>query len=186
MDLFSHVLFGFIFGQALQLDTNAQVILIISSVVLDVDAISIPGWEKWFHFHRGRVHSILGAILVSLLIGTVYTIVTRVPARSFISIVLICLGGSFTHIFLDLLTTGSIAVLWPFSSKKVAFGFTHYVDPIVLGVLLLASALIVYLKNDVRMIQIVTIVVIVLLTLNFGVRYHERDAATETARALVC
>jgi membrane-bound metal-dependent hydrolase YbcI (DUF457 family) len=178
MDLFSHALLGFIVGQALLSDTNAQIILIISSVILDIDAISIPGWEANFKFHRGRVHSILGAILVSLSIGAVCTVLIRLPAKGFISIVLICLGGSFSHIFLDLLTTGRMAILWPFSSKKIAFNLTHFVDPIFLGVLLLASVLIVYAKNDVRIIQIITIVTIVLLTVNFGVRYFERDTGT--------
>ena len=184
MDLFSHALLGFVLGQALLLDTNAQIILIISSVILDIDAISIPGWEARFQFHRGRVHSFISAILVSLLIGTVYTILMRLPAKVFISVVLICLGGSFSHIFLDLLTPRSMAVLWPFSNKKIAFDLTYFVDPICLGLLLLASISIVCVKNDVEMIQIVTIVTIVLLTTNFGVRYYERDAAIETVKGL--
>ena len=182
----SHGLLGFVVGQALQLDTNTQIILIISSVILDIDGISIPRWEAYFQFHRGPLHSFLGAILVSLLIGTVYAFLMRLPAKVFISIVLICLGGSFSHIFLDLLTTGSrMAVLWPFSSKKVVFDITHFFDPIFLGVLLLASVFIIYVKNDVRMIQIATIVAIVLLTVNFGVRLHcKREAAIETVKEL--
>lgn len=77
-----------------------------------------------------------------------------------------------------------MAVLWPFSSEKIAFDLTSFVDPIFLGVLLLASVLIFYVKNDIKMIQIVTIVAIVLLTVNFGVRHYERDAAIETVKGL--
>jgi len=185
MDLFSHGLLGFVLGQALRLDRNAQVILILSSVILDIDSISmIAGWDVWFQFHRGPLHSFLGAILVSLAIGIAYTVFMRLPAKSFISIILICLGGSFSHIFLDLLTPWSMAVLWPFSNEKIAFDLTYFGDPIFLGVLLLASVLIVYLKNDVKMIQVITIMAIVLLTANFGVRYYERDTAVETVKGL--
>lgn len=184
MDPFSHGLLGFVLGQALVLDGNAQIMLILSSVVLDIDAISIPGWEASFRFHRGPLHSILGAMLASLTISAGYTVLLRFPATAFIPIVLVCLGGSFSHVFLDLLTIGNVAVLWPFSRKRVALDLTHFVDPIFLGVLLLASVLIVYVTNDVKMIYIVTIVAIALLTVNFGLRYYERDTAIETIKRL--
>jgi len=183
MDLFSHGLLGFVFGQALRLNPGAQTILIISSAILDIDAIRTRR-SAWFQFHRGPLHSFLGATLVSLAISTAYAVLVRLAAEGFISIVLICIGGSFSHIFLDLLTPRSMAVLWPFSNRKIAFDLTHFVDPIVLGVLLLASISIVYVKNDVQLIQIATIVATVLLTANFGVRYYGRTSAIETVKRL--
>jgi len=133
MDLFSHAFLGFIFGQALQLDSNAQIILLC------------------------------------------------LPAETFVSIVLICLGATFAHIFLDLFTTGSMAVLWPFSSERIAFYLSYFFDPVSFAVLLLASILVVYVKNT-EMIQAVMIVTIVLLTMNFGMRHYTRNAAIETIR----
>jgi membrane-bound metal-dependent hydrolase YbcI (DUF457 family) len=184
MDLFSHALLGFVLGQALLLDTNAQIILIISSIILDIDGISIPGWKAWPKFHHACIHSILGAILASLVISTASTVLMFLPAKSFTSIFLICLGGSFCHILLDILTTGSMAVGWPLSNKRVAFDLTRFVDPIFLAVLLVASVFIVYAKNNVRMIQTATILTIALLTLNFVVRYYERAAAIKIAKGL--
>jgi len=183
MDLFSHGLLGFVLGQALRLDPGAQIILVISSVILDIDAIRTRR-SAWFQFHRGPLHSFLGATLVSLAISTAYAVLVRLPAEGFISIVLICIGGSFSHIFLDLLTPRSMAVLWPFSNRKIAFDLTHFVDPIVLGVLLLASISIVSVKNDVQLIQIAALVTAVLLTANFGVRYYGRTSAIETVKRL--
>ena len=183
MDLFSHGLLGFVFGQALRLDAGAQIILIISSVILDTDAIRTRR-SAWFQFHRGPLHSFLGATLVSLAISTAYAVLVCLPAEGFISIVLICIGGSFSHVFLDLPTPRSMAVLWPFSNRKIAFDLTHFVDPIFLGVLLLTSISIVYVKNDVQMIQIATLVATVLLTANFGVRYYGRTSAIETVKRL--
>ena len=183
MDLFSHAFLGFVFGQALQLDSNAQIILFVSSVILDIDGISIPGWNASFQFHRGPLHSILGAILVSLSISTLYTVFLCLPAKTVVPIVLICLGATFGHVFLDLLTTGSMAVLWPFSSRRVAFDLSYFFDPASSGVLLLASILVIYVKNTV-MIQAVMIITIVLLTVNFGVRHHTRNVAIETVKEL--
>jgi hypothetical protein len=77
-----------------------------------------------------------------------------------------------------------MAVLWPFSNRKIAFDLTYFVDLIFLGVVLLTSIFIVYVKNDVKLIQTATILATVLLTVNFGVRYYERDSAIETVKGL--
>jgi inner membrane protein len=153
MDFFSHLLLGFVLGQALQLDGSVQVILIVSSVILDIDAISIRGCEASFGFHRGPLHSILSAILFSLLIGTVYIFFTRLSATIFISVVSICLGGLLIHIFLDLLTSGGIKVLWPFSTEKFTLNLTHFVDPIIFVVLLITSILIAFVNFNVNVIR---------------------------------
>lgn len=184
MDIFSHALLCFIFGQALQLDTNAQIVLIVSSLILDIDAISIPSRGTWFQFHRGSLHSIPAAILVSILISMGYTILLRLPATVFPAIVLICAGGLFSHILLDLLTSGSIAALWPFSTKRFTLALTHSVDPIFLGVLLLTSVLIVGVSKDVDLTRIAVIGAMVVLFAHFGIRRYERDAAIRTVRAL--
>lgn len=184
MDFFSHLLLGFILGQALQLDGSAQVILIVSSVILDIDAISIRGWEASFGFHRGPLHSILSAVLFSFLIGTAYSFFTRISVTIFISVVSMCLGGLLIHIFLDLLTSGGIKVLWPFSSEKFTLNLAHFVDPIILAVLLMASILIAFMNYNINMIRTVTILAIALLTVNFGVRYYEKDAASRTVKQL--
>jgi len=183
MDLFTHGLLGFVLTQALRLDKSVQIILIASSIIIDSDGISVvAGWEAWFQFHRGPLHSFAGAILVSIVIGIAYTVLMNLPAQSLIPITLICLGGSFSHIILDLFTPWSMAVLWPFSNEKIAFDLTHFSDPMFLGVLLSASVLIVYLKNDVKMIQIVAVMAIVLLALNLGIRFYERDVAIKTVK----
>ncbi|UCE29376.1 MAG: metal-dependent hydrolase [Candidatus Bathyarchaeota archaeon] len=182
MDLFSHGLLGFVFGQALQLDTNVQIILIISSVILDIDAVHTRR-SVWLQFHRGPMHSLFSATLISLAIGTTYSFLLHFSAEVFIPIFLICLGGSFSHILLDLLTPRSLAVLWPFSNEKVVFDLTSFFDPIFLGVLL-PTSIFVYMVDDLSIIRIVMVVANVLFALNFGVRYFERDAAIETVKRL--
>ena len=184
MDFFSHLLLGFVLGQALQLDGSVQIILIVSSVILDVDAISIRGWKTSFGFHRGPLHSILSAILFSLLIGMIYSFSMHLPVTVFISVVSICFAGLLIHIFLDLLTSGGIKVLWPFSSEKFTLNLAHFVDPIIFGVLLITSILIALLNYNINIIRTVAILATALLTVNFGVRCYERNAAIKTVKQL--
>jgi inner membrane protein len=184
VDFFSHLLFGFILGQALQLDGNVQVILIVSSVVLDVDAISARDWEASFLSHRGPVHSILIAVLFSLLISIMSSFLLRLPLAAFIPAVSVCLGGLLIHIFFDLLTSGGIKVLWPFSNRKFSLNLTHFADPVILVVFLVASILIVFMRYSIDSVRTVTILALVLLTVDFGVRYYERDTAVEAVKQL--
>lgn len=183
MDALSHALLGFLVGQALQLDPNLQLLLIISSVSLDIDALSIQSPEAAFRTHRGPIHSILAAIVASLLIATGYTIFMNFPITNLASILLICLAGTLSHVFLDVFTTGSITALWPFSRRNLALNLTHFIDPILLAVLSIA-ALIIYTRTDANAIQLVTVSALAFLALNFGARYHEKNAATKIVKGL--
>lgn len=184
MDALSHALLAFILGQALQLDTNLQLVLIVSSVSLDIDALSIPSREAAFRTHRGPLHSIFAALAASLLIATGYTIFMRLPIQTLFTIVPICLAGLSTHLLLDLFTTGNMTALWPFSRKNFALNLTHFFDPPFLGVLILAALLIIYTKTDVKLIQIIAVVAVTFLALGLGVRYHEKALATNIVKGL--
>ncbi len=184
MDFFSHLLLGFVLGQVLQLDSSVQVVLIISSVILDIDAVAIRRREASFGFHRGPIHSFLSAVLFSLLIGTVYSAITRLMITIFISLASVCLLGLLIHLSLDFLTSGGVEILWPFSSGKFTLNLTHYFDPIIFGVLLIPSILIAYVSYDVNIVRLIATLSIVLLVANFGVRYFERNAAIKTVKQL--
>jgi len=184
MDVFSHALLGFILGQALRLDTNLQLILIVSSVSLDVDALSIRSREAALQTHRGPLHSILTALLASLLIATGYTILMRLPATTLLSVIPICLAGLLSHLLLDVSTTGGITALWPFSKKNIALNLTHYIDPTLSGTLFLAALIIISLKTDITAVQIVAAIAVTFLILTSGVRYYEKNAATKIIKRL--
>ncbi len=184
MDVFSHALLGFILGQALQLDTSVQLVLIVSSISLDIDALSIRSREAAFRSHRGPLHSILAAIAASLMIATGYTVFMRLPIHAVFTVVPICLSGLSSHLILDLFTTGSMTALWPFSRKNFALNLTHFFDPTFLGALILAALLIIYAKTDVNLIQAITAVVVAFLALNLGIRYYEKNRAANFAKGL--
>ena len=184
MDALSHALLGFIAGQALQLDPNLQLLLIISSVSLDIDALSIQSPEAAFRTHRGPIHSILAAIVASLLIATGHTIFTGLPLANLASTVLICLTGTLSHVFLDVFTMGSMTALWPISRRNFALNLTHFLDPTVLAALIIAALIMTYTKTDTSAIQLVAGVALAFLALNFGARYYEKNAAAKTVKGL--
>ena len=187
MDVFSHMFFGFILGHALRLDKKRRTILIIASVFPDLDSLSfVTGWEALFQFHRGPSHSFLCALLIPLAMGMIYMgFLSRKSGtfsmKEFFSIVLICLGGLFGHLFLDLCTPWTTRVLWPFSNEEVTFDITSFFDPIFLAVLFLSSILIMFMK-DVKKIQIIAVVALVLISVNFSIRLYEKGEAVEVVR----
>jgi membrane-bound metal-dependent hydrolase YbcI (DUF457 family) len=184
MDALSHALLGFILGQALQLDGNLQLLLIVSSISLDIDAISIRSPEAAFRSHRGPVHSILAALLASALISAGYAIFMRLPTTALFSVILICLTGVFSHLIIDLPATGNMAALWPFSKRNFAFNLTYFLDPTLLAALLVAALILIYTKTDASAIQLVAGSALAFLALNFGARYYEKNAATKIVKGL--
>lgn len=190
MDSISHILFGFVLGHALRLDKKERIILIITCVLPDFDAISlVNGWEAFFQFHRGPLHSFFFAVLASLAIGIVYISLVRVqqrtffPVKKFLLIVLICLAGLFSHLFLDLCTPWTTHVLWPFSNEQITLDLTSFFDPLFLAAIFLASAFIAYTKNA-KKVQMVAVAALLLIAVDFGVRYYEKGAAVQTVKGI--
>jgi membrane-bound metal-dependent hydrolase YbcI (DUF457 family) len=184
MDVFSHALLGFIIGQALQLDTSLQLVLIVSSISLDIDALSIRSREAAFRSHRGPIHSVPAAIAASLLIATGYTMFMRLSTQTAFTIIPICLTGLMSHLILDLFTTGNMTALWPFSRRNFALNLTHFFDPTSLGALILAALLIAYIKTNTNLIQIITAVAVAFLALSLGIRHYEKNQAANLIKRL--
>lgn len=178
MDLISHGLLGYVIGKGLKLDKATHVVLIVSCVAPDIDSISIiAGWEALFQFHRGITHTFLFAVLASVVITVVYAVVTKPSQKKGLLILLVCVGGTFSHLFLDLLTPWEMAVLWPFLDDMIAYDITYFFDPVFFVTFFLAS-LFVYKKN--KNVRIIMVIAVVVVLLNFGVRYYERESAIDT------
>lgn len=108
----------------------------------------------------------------------------RLPATILLSVIPICLTGLLSHLLLDVSTTGGITPLWPFSRKNVALNLTYFIDPTIIGTLLIAVLTIISLKTDITTIQIVVALVAMFLALTSGVRYYMKNAATKIIKGL--
>lgn len=174
MDSFSHAFIGFVAGRGLI--KKYGTLLVISCVILDVDSVSlIGGWETFLQFHRGPLHSLVGAVVVSLVMGAVYALIKHLPKKEIFTVFLVCFSGCLSHIFLDLLTPWSIPVLWPVSQQEVVFTITHFFDPVFFVILLIASVITV-LKSG-KKGKIVMISALFLISIYFGVRFYGRESA---------
>lgn len=60
--------------------------------------------------HRGLLHSIPGAIIVSLLIASVAKLFLASP---FTGLLLLTMAGYLSHLFMDMLTSRGCPLLWP-------------------------------------------------------------------------
>ena len=184
MDALSHALLSFILGKALQLDINLQLLLLVSSISLDIDAISIRNPEAAFRTHRGPVHSLLAALIATAIISLGYTVFTSLPTSSLLSVFPICFTGAFSHLILDLFTTGNMTALWPISKRNLALNLTHYIDPTTLGALVTAALTAALAKTDASTSRIVAVAAVAFLTANYAARCYMKNTATKIIRAL--
>ncbi len=89
--------------------------ILIGSIFLDIDSSKSKIGNKfwflsWFFRHRGFLHSLVGCLFLSLIIG----ILNLWAGFGFF------LGG-ISHLFLDCLTRGGVRLFWPFSWKIRGF-----------------------------------------------------------------
>ena len=98
----------------------------------DLDVIFSPFLDtaRRLEFHRGPSHSLLLAVLVSLLLAKPLARLWKrekiSPARAATFLFLTWL----THILLDCFTVYGTSVLWPFSESRVAFNHLFIIDPL--------------------------------------------------------
>ena len=166
-------------GQGLHLDRKKHIFFIIACVFPDFDSISlIGGFDAWHQFHRGPVHSFPVILLASLVLMVIYHIIVHPPRRE-LSILALFFGGMSSHLILDLLTPWKIPVLWPFSGEKISYNLTFFFDIVFFIVFFIAVLFMLQYRTQKRA-RVIMISAILLVSINFGVRYYERNTALDT------
>ena len=166
-------------GQGLHLDRKKHIFFIIASVFPDFDSISlIGGFDAWHQFHRGPVHSFPAILLASLVLTIIYHVVVHPPRRE-LSVFTLCCGGMSGHLILDLLTPWKIPFFWPFSGEKISFNLTFFFDIVFFIVFFIAVLLMLQYRTQ-KKARVIMMSAILLVSINFGIRYYERNAALDT------
>jgi membrane-bound metal-dependent hydrolase YbcI (DUF457 family) len=184
MDLISHGLVGIVIGKGLNLDKKSSVLFVAACILPDFDGVSILGGiDAVFQYHRGVTHSIVGVIVGSAILGSLYLLMTvRSPdfkKKKVLIMFSLFLAGAFGHLFLDLLTPWSMAVLWPFSDARAVFDITSFFDPVFFAVFLSAT-IIGYYRKDKKTWKALSVVSLCLVAAFFGIRYYEKGVAIST------
>lgn len=134
MDPVSHGLVGMVFGIAgggtLSLSDGLMTAVFVGSVIPDLDILfQLRGDYAYIKQHRGFSHSLPFAVgssgLGAFILGTFN------PGIQFMTLFRWFLIGFLSHLFLDLLNSYGVKILWPLSPKKYTLNLLPLIDPII-------------------------------------------------------
>jgi membrane-bound metal-dependent hydrolase YbcI (DUF457 family) len=179
VDFFSHLFLGFVGGQGLHLDKKKHIFFIIACIFPDFDSISlIAGFDAWYQFHRGPLHSFPVIMGASFILAVLYHLLVH-PPRKDAMLFPLCLAGMSSHLILDLITPWRIPVLWPFSAEKISYNLSYFFDVVFFTVFLIAVILVIKYRNQ-KKTRVILVSALLLVSINFGIRFHEKQAAIDT------
>ena len=126
----------------------ATLTLVLASEMPDVDIVSAFGGSvSYFQHHRGITHTLLGAPFVAAgTLALVYGIYRLLLARgrkpklppSWLRLYLYAVFAVLIHIFLDFTNSYGVRPFAPFSWRWYSWDILFILDPVLLGILLLA------------------------------------------------
>lgn len=136
-----------------RLAPRATPILIVSTLVPDIDLLSvIGGAASYLQYHRTLFHSVAGAFAIALVMAAVATAILRrfklagefASATSlslFFRVTTLCISGVALHLLLDLCDADGLRLFWPFRASWQGWYLAPNLDPIILIVLLASICL---------------------------------------------
>jgi len=142
MDPLTHALASFTLQRAAfpRLSRSATIAVVLAGTTADVDLCSTYfGPSAYLSFHRTYFHSLLAALVFSLLVTVLFFFLKpKNPERqiSRATIFAAALAVALLHPILDLCQTAGVELLWPFSSHRLALDWLPLLDLWVLGILL--------------------------------------------------
>ena len=142
MDPITHGLASYVLKRAAfpRLARPAMFAMVIAGTIADLDGQSARfGPSAFLTFYRTYFHSLLAAVLFSLLVTLPLLLrkplSTQKPAPP-PHIFLAALCASVLHLLMDLCQSAGVELLWPFSSRRFALDWVAHLDLWILGILL--------------------------------------------------
>jgi inner membrane protein len=144
MDPVTHGLVGLVLGLIeggpISLTNGMMTASLAGSLLPDLDIIfQLRGDFAYLKQHRGCSHSIPIALLSSgagaLILHLFY------PDQQFVLLFGGVLLGFFSHLFLDLLNSYGVKILWPFSQIKYTWNLLPLIDPMLILLCILSMLL---------------------------------------------
>ena len=143
MDPLTHALASYALKRAAfpRLPGHLTIAIISAGTLASLDALSAYlGPSAFFHSYRTCLHSLLSAVLIALLITSLFLIVNRRSPEEkhpLPAIFIATLSAALLHLLLDLCQNEAVELLWPFSPRRFALEWLARVDFWILAVLLL-------------------------------------------------
>ena len=117
--------------------------IVVAGTAADVDWFAVGlGPEGYLHWHRTATHSIAFVLVLAVAVVLVSKATQRAAVADWRGFPWTAIAlAALLHLFLDALQPDSIALLWPFSSRRFALDLLPRIDPWLLTVLIAAILL---------------------------------------------
>jgi membrane-bound metal-dependent hydrolase YbcI (DUF457 family) len=142
LDPLTHALASYTLKRAAfpRISGAATIAVVLAGVIADVDFLSSYfGPSAYLTFYRTSFHSLLAALLLSLLVTLPFFFFKSKNAENQTSratIFIAALAAALLHLLLDVLQSAGIELFWPFSARRIALDWLPPLDLWVLAILL--------------------------------------------------
>jgi membrane-bound metal-dependent hydrolase YbcI (DUF457 family) len=142
MDPLTHALASYTLKRAAfpRAPRSTTIAMLIAGTVADIDLLSAyVSPSAFLTFYRTYAHSLLAALLFSLLVILPFLLRKREPAKIQtppLPIFAATLAAALLHLLLELCQSTGVELLWPFSSHRFALDWLANADLWILGILL--------------------------------------------------
>ena len=142
MDPLTHGLASYVLKRAAfsRLPRAATIAVIIAGSIADIDLLSAYfGPSAFLTFYRSYCHSLLAALLLSLLITFPFLLRRRGPTvrqASPLPVFFAALAAAVLHLLMDVSQSAGVEILWPFSTRRSALDWVAHTDLWILAILL--------------------------------------------------
>jgi membrane-bound metal-dependent hydrolase YbcI (DUF457 family) len=120
-------------------------LVILAGTIADLDALSaFVGPSAFLKWHHTDSHSLVASVALSALLTGVYLLLSSKPSPAQVSppaLFGLVLLAQLLHLALDASQSEGIALLWPFSGRRVAADWLPSIDPWIIALLIAAILL---------------------------------------------
>jgi membrane-bound metal-dependent hydrolase YbcI (DUF457 family) len=142
MDPLTHALASYTLKRAAFPRTlrSTTVAMLIAGTIADIDWLSkFAGPSAFLTFYRTYCHSLVAALLLSLLVTLPFLLRRRGPTEqqtSLLPLFLAALAAAALHLFMDVCQSAGIELLWPLSVRRFSLDWVAHTDLWILAILL--------------------------------------------------
>jgi len=142
MDPVTHALASYALKRAAfpRVTRSVTLAIVVAGTLADLDLLSSYfGPSAYLTFYRTSCHSLLAALLFSLLVTLPFFFFKPKSAENQTSratIFIAALAAALLHLFLDVLQSAGVELFWPFSTRRFAMDWVPSLDLWILGILL--------------------------------------------------
>jgi inner membrane protein len=172
MDPVTHTLSGFVLGKTITKNKTFLIIIIISSLIPDIDIVlRLHSKELFLMYHRGITHGVLALALFPLIPAFIF-----MKRYGFLKIYALSSLGYAVHLLLDLTNQYGTKILSPFDWNSYSLSLTFIIDPYVLLPLLGVVIFSIKFKKQARFLYIIAMVFI---TIYIGTKAYLKEEARD-------